>query len=184
MENKHDLGLRFSQGGEEELKEVIDHYRTRIFKYCFNTVCDYHAAEDITQQILIKAYRNRTNFRGDSTLSTWLYRIAYNCCMDYLRKQRLFLPLFVVTETSSIPEDAIDGEFSPEVLEALLLLTPKERAIVYGRIVEEKSYGELAEICNISEAALRNRYLRAKKKLAAALYSADIAKGRLPNEGI
>lgn len=184
MENQDDLGLRFSQGGEDELREVIEQYRIRLFKYCYNTACDYHAAEDITQQVLIKAYRNRTHFRGDSTLSTWLYRIAYNCCIDYLRKHRFFLPLFEVKETASIPEDTLEGEFSPEVHKALLLLTPKERAIVYGRIVEEKSYEELAKISNVSEAALRNRYMRAKKKLADALRFADIAKGRLRNEQI
>jgi len=183
MENKDDLGRKFSQGGEAELAEVIEQYGSRIFRYCFNTVCDYHAAEDITQQALIKAYKNRKSFRADATLSTWLYRIAYNCCIDYIRKRRFFLPLFEVKETS-YASDAAEEEFSPDVIEALLRLTPKERAVVYGRIIEEKSYSELAKISNISEVALRKRYTRAKQKLANALRSSDIIKGRLQNETV
>lgn len=183
MENKDDLGLRFSQGGESELTEVIEQYGSRLFRYCFNTVCDYHAAEDITQLALFKAYKNRKNFRSDAALSTWMYRIAYNCCIDYFRKQRFFLPLLEVKDTSCMP-DTSEDEFSPEVQSALFQLTPKERAVVYGRIIEEKSYSELAEISNISEAALRKRYMRAKRKLANALRSSDIIKGRLNNETI
>lgn len=182
MKNLDDLG--FAQGGEEELDKVIAQYRPRLFKYCYNIVCDYHAAEDITQLVFIKAYSNRRRFKGKSALSTWLYRIAYNCCVDYIRKQRFTLPLFEVKDISSMPHDLpeAEDEFSTEVLEALLLLTPKERAIVYGRIIEEKSYSELAQISNISEAVLRNRYIRGKKKLADALRSTDIMKGRLHNE--
>lgn len=169
MENRQDddLGRRFAQGGEAELEEVITLYGAKLFRYCYHTLCDYHAAEDVTQTALMKAYRGRETFSGDSSLSTWLYRIAYTCCIDELRRRRPTLPLFAARDVPAYAEEA--DEFGQEVMEAMGRLTPLERTVVYARIAEEKSYREIAEISGESELALRKRYERAKRKLAGLL---------------
>lgn len=166
-----DLARRFVQGGEAELEEVIARYGTRLFRYCYHTLCDYHAAEDVTQTVLIKAYQGRSGFKGGSLLSTWLYQIAYHACMDHLRKNKPVLPLFAAEDVPVHMDEA--DEFGQEVMAAMSRLSPLERTVVYGRIVEERTYGELAGISGESEAALRKRYERAKQKLADILRSAE-----------
>lgn len=159
-----DLGQRFAMGDEAELEEIIAEHGAALFRYCYHVLCDYHAAEDVVQTVFIRAYSNRGGFKGESALSTWLHRIAYNACIDHLRRNKPVLPLFAAEHLpAGIAE--ID-EFGQEVMEALNRLTPLERTVIYGRIVEEKTYAELAFISGESEPALRKRYERAKRKLA------------------
>lgn len=162
-----DLGRRFALGGEDELEAVIDRYGAQLFRYCYHVLCDYHAAEDVTQITLIKAYSARRSFTGQSALSTWLYRIAYHACIDWLRRRKPVLPL-LAAERLPVQMDELD-EPGQALMDAMGRLSAPERSVIYGRIVEERSYRELAQISGTSESALRKRYERAKGKLADAL---------------
>jgi len=155
------LGQRLIQGGEAELKELIDLYGEKLLRYATAILCDYHEAEDITQEVFISVYKNRSNFDGKN-LSAWLYKITYNRCLNNLKKRRIYYFREIRTQ-ELIPEDE---ELSDEVLGALKRLKPKERALLYGRIMEEYSYKELSELMGVSPAALRKRYQRAKNKMS------------------
>ncbi len=158
----YNLDLTFQTGGEEELEQAIAIYSQPLLRYCHNILCDYDEAKDIVQITFIKAYEKRNSFRSGTCFSAWLYRIAYTSCMDYLRnkKWQIFWQVPRTKETEYISE---------ELKEALKVLTPIERAIVFSRVIDEKSYGELEEIYEISASTLRKKYERAKKKLAKAL---------------
>lgn len=158
------LGERFINGGEEVLEDVIKTYGDKLLRYSTAIVCDYQEAEDIVQDSFISAYNNKKKFDG-SNLSAWLYKIVYNYSLNYLKRRKLLY--FSDIHTKEIAKrDNEDEEFSDEVLRALKKIKPKDRALLYGRIIEEQSYEELSELIGISEVTLRKRYQRAKDKLA------------------
>lgn len=152
-----------------DFEQVVAKYSRPILKYCYSVLCDYHEAQDAMQITFIKAYDKRHLFKDDMPLSPWLYKIAYNTCVDIMRKKR-FYSLLSGRETVSEPSYEMQEEYiSEELKKALMVLTFKERALVFSRIIDELDYNQLAQIYGASPSALRKRYERAKNKLAEAL---------------
>lgn len=169
----YNLEQDFSTKGEVVLPLVIEVYGQPLLRYCHNILCDYTEAQDAVQLTFIKAYNKRNNFKQGTSLSAWLYRIAYTTCIDILRKKKL---RFFIPQPQINNNDKLIGE---DLKKALLTLSPKERALVFSRVIDEKSYGELVDIYHVSEATLRKRYERSKKKLAKALKDTNPYYGRL-----
>ena len=156
------LDERFAEGGETALADVIALYGHPLLRYCHHILCDYHDAQDAVQTTFIKAYDNHHRFRPGTSLSAWLYRLAYTTCVDLLRhrKRQLVTP----------PPTAADPDYIGEELRsALETLSPEQRALVYSRVIEQRSFDALAVIYGKPAATLRKRYERARKKLAQAL---------------
>lgn len=164
-----DLGKRFVNGGEDELEEMINLYGEKLLRYATAILCDYHEAENIVQEVFLTAYKNRAHFDGNN-LSAWLYKITYNRSLNQLKKRKLQLLSFheIRCELSSAEKEK---GLSDETLRALQKLKPKERAVLYGRIMEERSYEELSLLTGSSPAALRKQYQRAKDKLLKYLHA-------------
>ena len=167
-----ELGKRFAAGGEPELEEVINTYGKKLLRYATSILCNYQDAEDIVQGVFLSAYQNRSSFDGGH-LSAWLYKITYNHCLNHLKKRKLLF----FSEIIGFREEAVDSfkedVISDNVLSALKRLKVKDRALVYGRIMNEQSYEELSQIFGSSPAALRKQYERAKKKLLEYLNAED-----------
>ncbi len=165
---ENELEYSFAIGGEDELSHAIELYGQVLLRYCHNILCDYFEAQDAVQITFIKAYRRRKSFKTGTSLSAWLYRIAYNTCIDLLRKKKLlfFIPKNFIPKNKSDNNPSHIGE---DLKTALLTLSPEERSLVFGRIIDEKTYAELEDIYQVSAATLRKRYERAKKKLSKQL---------------
>lgn len=157
-----DLGKRFITGGEDILEEVINLYGEKLLRYATTILCDYQEAEDIVQESFLAAYRNRDKFDGNN-LSAWIYKITYSRSLNQLKKRKIFY--FSEIHSEAVLSDKDEG-LSDETLRALRKLKPKERALLYGRIMDERSYEELSLITGISPPTLRKQYQRAKDKLA------------------
>lgn len=157
------LSASFASGEEESLAQMIELYGQPLLRYCHHILCDYHEAQDAVQITFCKAYTHRRRFQPGTNLSAWLYRLAYTTCVDLLRRRRreLFIP-------PSAPAEDPDY-IGPELRRALLTLTAEERALVFGRVIEERSYEELSQMLGKSAATLRKRYERARGKLARLL---------------
>lgn len=84
-----ELMNRIVEGDREALKVIYDRYSSKIFTMAIHHLKDRNAAEDITQEIFITVYDKAYQFKGNSKLSTWIYRITFNRCMDVLKKGRL-----------------------------------------------------------------------------------------------
>lgn len=172
--SKEDLDTTFSEGGEEALGYAMDVYGQALLRYCHNILCDYEDAKDAVQLVFIKAYNNRKNFEKGTRLLAWLYRIAYTTCIDMLRKRRwhIFQGAPVVNE-----------QHMSEILQqALLKLSGEERALIFSRVMDGKSYAEIEDIYQIPQSTLRKRYERAKKKLAKTLKQIDGYYSRLEEQ--
>jgi len=159
------LGIRFATGGESELEEVIRAYGEKLIRYATSILKNHHDAEDIVQGVFCVAYQKRRSFDGKN-LSAWLYKITYHFCLDQLRKRKVLF----ISDISNVKEETVDPfadvSIDDDLLNALNQLTAKERALLFGRIMDGFSYEELAEIHGRSSAALRKQYERTKKKLA------------------
>lgn len=163
--NDIDLGQRFVTGGEDELEEIINMYGEKLLRYATAILCDYQDAENVIQEVFLTAYQNRTTFDG-SNLSAWLYKITYNRSLNHLKKPKLFYFSEIRDEMVAPTEDT---GLSEETFRVLRRLKPKERALLYARIMEEQSYNELSQHTGCSPSTLRKQYERAKKKMAGYL---------------
>lgn len=160
--NSNNLNYTFTLGGETELNCAIDLFGQPLLRYCHNILCDYYEAQDVVQITFIKAYKKRKSFKSGTSLSAWLYRIAYTTCIDSLRKKRLRIV--------KLPhKDNASTFMSDDLKSALSTLSPQDRALVFSRVIDEKSYSELEEIYKTSASTLRKRFERAKKRLANVL---------------
>ena len=168
-----ELGKIFLASGEEVLEEVINIYGEKLLRYATAILCDYQEAEDVVQESFIAAYQNRNKFDGEN-LSAWLYKITYNRSLNQLKKRKIFY--FSEIHSKAVLAEKDEG-LSNETLRALQKLKPKERALLYGRIMEEQSYEELSFLTGISPATLRKRYQRAKDKLVKELNNVYSRKG-------
>lgn len=168
---ENDLNDTFAEGGENELRYAIELYGQSLLRYCHNILCDYFEAQDAVQMTFIKAYNKRKSFKSGTSLSAWLYRIAYTTCIDLLRKRKLlfFVPQNMESKFSMSKKDESSNFMRDDLKKALLTLSPAERALVFSRVIDEKSYAELEAIYHVSNSTLRKRYERAKKKLSKAL---------------
>ena len=90
---KNSATINFANGGEEALKAAMEVYSYPLLRYCHNILCDYHEAQDALQITFIKAYDRRHTYKESMKLSPWLYKIAYNTCVDIIRRRKPNLSL-------------------------------------------------------------------------------------------
>ncbi len=134
-------------------------------------VIDHDDADDVTQEVFIKIHKNIDNFREDSQLYTWIYRIATNECLSFLqrKKRRFFLPIADVSKELSAKLDSsshVSGdEIQLKLQKALLKLPDKQRVVFNLKYFEDMSYEEIAAITNTSVGALKASYHHAVKKI-------------------
>ncbi|MFD1639597.1 RNA polymerase sigma factor [Evansella tamaricis] len=157
--------------GEEwkqvHLEELYENYSDAIYRFILLQIRDTQQAEDLTQEVFIRAYKGLEQFEGRSSYKTWLYTIARNTTHDYYRKKRpiSFLPAFFQNQpevTAMSPEELMEmGEGVKELYEALSKLKPSYREVIVLRQIKEFSIKETAEILGWSEAKVKSTTHRA-----------------------
>lgn len=162
---QEDLNMRFAAGNQSAFEEAIDRYGARLLRYVSAVLCDYHEAEDVVQEVFLLAMKNCRRFDGKN-LSAWLYKIAYRTSLNRMKRRRPLLLGDLNEQDLTLPAPEENTE---DLWEHLKVLKPKERALLFSRIYEGKSYAAISETTGVSQAVLRKRYERAKKKLAESL---------------
>jgi RNA polymerase sigma-70 factor (ECF subfamily) len=161
--------------GLDDIEGVMRLYRSRILRYAMFAVRDRDAAETITQECFLKAYRARERFRGDCSLGTWLMQIAVNLVRDYVRsKQFKFwkraqtsaVDVSEVTETlrhpgASAETDVQARERVKAVWAAVEKLSKMQREVFVLRFVEEMELREIAELMRMKESTVKSHLYRA-----------------------
>ncbi len=167
---------RFKKGDPSAFGEIVLKYQDKIYNLCRHMLGSPHDAEDAAQDAFLKAYQALHKFKPEASLYTWLYRIASNTCIDYKRKP-VWESLFGTSEEGDrLVHDRASGSPSPEQLyqskeidralqEGLGKLSPKLRAVIVLKEIEELSYGEIAEALDISMGTVKSRIARAREEL-------------------
>jgi RNA polymerase sigma factor (sigma-70 family) len=150
---------------------LIKTYQQRVYWHIRKMVIDHDDADDLTQETFIKVWNGLDNFKGDSQLFTWLYRIATNECLSFLsrKKRRFFLPNFDLTEELANKLDdspSLSGEdIQLKLQKALLTLPDKQRLVFNMKYFDDMNYEEIAEITGTSVGGLKSSYHFAVKKI-------------------
>ena len=150
---------------------LVREYQERVYWHVRKMVIDHDDADDLVQDIFVKVWNNLDKFRGDSSLFTWIYRIATNECLNFLKKKkrRYFLTLTdAETELSKKLDSGghITGdEIQIKLQKAILTLPDKQRVVFNMKYFEEMKYEEIAAITNTSVGSLKASYHHAVKKL-------------------
>lgn len=150
---------------------LVRAYQQRVYGHIRKMVIDHNDADDLTQEVFIKVHKHIDSFRADARLYTWVYRIATNECLNFLRskKRRFFLPIGDVTEELSRKLDQQLGLSGDDVQrrlqKALLSLPDKQRVVFNMKYFEDLPYETIAEITQTSVGALKASYHHAVKKI-------------------
>lgn len=161
---------------EAAFRELVRDYGPLLHRHLLRMLQSGADADDVLQNSLIKAYRGLGNFRADSKLSTWLYRIATNEALTWLRSGKRRNKRI----TTEAPENLVnhsqaadayfDGDAAQAMLQrALATLPPKQRAVFGFRYFDDLPYREIASITGTSEGALKASYHLAVKKIELQL---------------
>ncbi len=172
-----------AQGDVAAFEELVVRYQGQVFNLCLRMTADAEDAADLTQEAFVKVWKSLDTFQFDAAFSTWLYRLASNCCLDFLRskKRRPTVSLTMETEeedeqTLDVSDDAPTPEeaaISKEERETLRLamqsIDAEQRQILTLRVVNDLSYSDIARVLGIREGTVKSRLSRARESLRKKL---------------
>ena len=150
---------------------LVNRYQERLYWHIRRMVVDHDDSDDVLQNTFIKAYNGLKSFRGDSQLFTWLYRIATNESLTFLKKKRtkLFIPMVDVEHdlSQNLESDALisGDDIQLKLQKALLTLPEKQRLVFNMKYFDEMKYDQISEILGTSVGALKASYHHAVKKI-------------------
>jgi RNA polymerase sigma factor (sigma-70 family) len=174
MKDSNDLELvaLFQKGNEASFNELVRRYQEKVYWIAHRFVNDHDQADDIVQEVFVKVYSALEQFRGESGVYTWLYRITVNVSLNALRKRRLrdFIRIDEFFETTDDVDAQPDTLFEKNeqqklIEEAIAQLPEKQKAVFILRYHEELSYEEISHILKTSIGGLKANYFHAAKKI-------------------
>lgn len=150
---------------------LMDKYQEKVYWIIRRMVIEHEAADDVAQETFVKIWKNIESFKGDSKLYTWIYRIATNEALNYLRKKkrRFFVPIGNIEHelNSTLDTDLYysGDEIQLKLQKALLKLPEKQRLVFNMKYFEEMKFKDIAEIMEVSIGGLKAQYHHAVKKI-------------------
>jgi RNA polymerase sigma-70 factor (ECF subfamily) len=159
------------KGDDQALAELYGRYRAGVYNYSLRILGDREAAEDILQEVFIAVWQGASGFRHHSSVKTWIYRIAHNLTISWIRKQkRITSNSEHLPEALEDPEDAsVINWRADEVRLALDQLNPIHRATVELAFVHDLSYAEIGEVLDCPTGTVKSRMSNAIKQLRRIL---------------
>lgn len=154
---------------------LVRKYQEKIYWHIRKMVIDHDDSDDLVQDIFLKVWHNIDKFREDAQLYTWIYRIATNECLNFLRKKRnrFFIPIHDIQGELSQKLDEstyVDGdEIQVKLQKALLTLPDKQRMVFNMKYFDEMKYEDMASITGTSVGSLKASYHHAVKKIEEIL---------------
>lgn len=168
-----DLVFQFKNGTNKDLPfaQIMKKYQERLYWHIRRMVVVHEDAHDVLQNMFIKVWKNLDNFREDSQLFTWLYRIATNESLTFLDQQKKRATISISNEDYDLTDKiAASSHFDSNKLEwklqlAIQKLPPKQRVVFNLRYYDEMPYAEMSKVLETSEGALKASYHHAVKKI-------------------
>jgi RNA polymerase sigma-70 factor, ECF subfamily len=166
-----ELIRRFKDGNTGAFEELLRKYQDRIHNVCRYLLHDREDAQDAAQDVFLKVYSSLKTYRSDSSLYTWLYRIAVNTCLDYNKKSRPE-PFGEESTVDDFPsgqpsaERLYHSKEAGRAIETALRKLPKKlRAVIVLKEIEGLSYEEIADALQTSVGTVKSRISRAREEL-------------------
>lgn len=193
--------VQAAKGGDQDAFEsLVRQYEKKVFSLTLRICGNPDDAAEAAQDAFLSAWQGLPFFRGDSSFSTWLYRLSYNACVNLLRREnrhrsaagtslddedvRLDLP-----DTSASPSESMERQELREEIEAgLRSLTPEHREVLVLREIHQLSYDEIADTLELDVGTVKSRISRGRKQLRSFLiqkgnFFAPPASKKLEKEG-
>lgn len=170
------LVAAFLAGSHDAFNVIVARHQRQVYQVCFRFVRNHEDASDLAQDVFVRAFKGLRNFKGDSALSTWLYRVGVNCCLNRVAAKR---PVIESIEESRHVDQRTDdplravvrAEKAAEVRRAIAQLPPKQRATLLLRVYQELSHEEIAGILGSSVGAVKANFFHALGNLKRLLQS-------------
>jgi RNA polymerase sigma-70 factor (ECF subfamily) len=184
---EQDFIKELKQGKQSAFSQLLDDYQQKVFSTCISFVPNKEDAEDVAQEVFLEVFKSIHKFKGDSKLSTWIYRITTNKCLEFIRKKNTkkrfaFMQSIMGNEipfdkTNYFTEFKHPGillenkEKSETIFKAINTLPETQRVIFTLAKIDGKSYQEIVEITGKSLSSVESVMFRAKKALKEKLSS-------------
>lgn len=161
------------KGDLESYSLLIKEYENNIYSLCLSILKNVDDALDLTQEAFLIAFENIKNFKGESKFSTWLYRIAYNLCINFKKKRgEVFnldnneeMSIEIEDKTSSLWEEIEKEERIKIINEGLKRIKDSDRLIIELRDIKGLSYEEISKILSLPMGTIKSRLFRARENL-------------------
>ena len=175
-------------GNTHMFSELVDRHHDSVFGMALRFTGSHSDAQDISQEVFIKIYRNLHRFNGKSKFSTWVYRLSYNTCIDWTRSRKTICNAANMVEIDTDfadsragPEDSyIEKQRRIDLREAIYGLKEKYRNILILFYFQGLSYDEIGEILDIPVKTVETQLYRARKQIKISL-SLEL-EGGVPDE--
>ena len=156
---------------------LVDRYKDLVFSLALKMLKNREEAEEVSQDTFIKVFRSLNKFKGDSKFSTWIYKVAYNTCLDRLKKNKReqhVVPIDEYTEhevkTIDNALDAMEQKERQQTIQNCIQALPSEDAFLMTLFYfEEQSLEEIAKVMEITPNNVKVRLFRSRKKLTSIL---------------
>jgi len=161
-----------ARGNEAAFRTLYERYRTPVYNYILRLVRHKGAADDLLQDTFLAVWQGAHKFRGQSSVKTWIFRIAYYRSASHLRKSRKIAEISEnrIASDAPGPEDVFLGKFeTAQVIAALETLSPDHRSVVELTFIHGFSYREIADIMECPVGTVKSRMSYALRYLAAAM---------------
>lgn len=183
---EQDFIKALQDGTNQAYGQLLDEYQQKVFGTCISFVPNQEDAEDIAQDVFVEVFNSISKFKGDSKLSTWIYRISTNKCLEFIRKKntkkrfgfmQALLGNDMPIDRSSYftefnhPGIQLENKEKNEILFAAINTLPEAQRTVYTlNKIDDLSYQEVSEITQKSISSIESLLFRAKKNLQVSLH--------------
>jgi RNA polymerase sigma-70 factor (ECF subfamily) len=174
-----DLVAASRAGDRDAFGVLVERHRRHVYQLCYRFVGNHEDASDLSQEVFLRAYRGLGNFRGQSTIATWLYRIGVNVCLNRVAAKTVpSEPIadreFVDTDAESPSDRVLRTERGARVRAAIAQLPPKQRATLILRTYHDMSHQEIADVLGGSVGAVKTNFFHGLATLKKLLRHDDL----------
>ncbi|MFH2036233.1 MAG: RNA polymerase sigma factor [Candidatus Zixiibacteriota bacterium] len=172
--NEYELITDAKKGNRKAYDKLVRIYRDKMFALTYRMTGDREASLDLVQDAFYNAYVNMDRFRGDSSFSSWIYRIASNLTLNFLKRKKTIGFISLTDQPTIEPvyeshDQIANTELAGEIARIISELPPKQKLIFNLRYYDKLPFNEIAKIQGKSESTVKTNYKKAVEKLQRGL---------------